>query len=51
MDFEVVYEIPPLRAIYSTRINADSARDAEGKIRSNPETASYRIKGINEKKE
>jgi len=38
MKFEVVYEIPSIRGIFRTEINADSIKDAEEKIRLNPET-------------
>lgn len=46
MKFEVLYEVPPMRGIFSTWINADSVRDAEEKIRTNPKTKHYRIKKI-----
>lgn len=46
MKFEVLYEVPPMRGIFSTYINADSERDAEEKIRANPKTKNYRIKKI-----
>jgi hypothetical protein len=48
MKFEVVYEIPPMRGIFRTEINADSIKDAEEKIRLNPETANFRIKEVKE---
>ena len=46
MKFKVLYEIPPMRGIFSTYISADSAKDAENKIKTNPETKHYRIKKI-----
>jgi hypothetical protein len=46
MKFLVVYEVPPMRGIFHTEINAESSTDAEEKIRTNPETAHYRIKEI-----
>lgn len=48
MKFEIVYEIPPMRGIFRTEINADSIKDAEEKIRLNPETANYRIREVKE---
>lgn len=47
MQFDVMYEIPPMRGFFHTVVNADSASDAEQKIRSIPETVNYRIKRIN----
>lgn len=46
--FEVVYEVPPMRGLFRTEVNANSARDAEEKIRNNPEIANYRIKTVTE---
>lgn len=47
-DFEVVYEVPPMRGLYRTVVNAISSRAAEEKIRTDPETTDCRIKEINE---
>lgn len=41
-----MYEIPPMRGIFRTEVNADSIKDAEEKIRLNPETANYRIREV-----
>jgi hypothetical protein len=46
MKFEVVYEIPPMRGIFRTVVNADSATDAEEKIRLNIRTKNFRTKEI-----
>lgn len=46
MKFEVLYEVPPMRGIFRTEIDADSVRDAEEKIRTNSKTKNYRIKKI-----
>lgn len=48
MKYEVLYEIPPMRGIFRTVINAVNAREVEEKIRLNPESSNYRIKEINE---
>lgn len=45
MEFEIVYEIPPLRAIYRTVIKADDEKDLTEKIRSS--MSKYKIKEIN----
>lgn len=47
MKYEIVYEIPPFRAIYRTEIEADNTRDAEEKIREVAGPPFYRIKEIN----
>lgn len=47
MKFEVLYEIPPMRGIFRTEINAENKSDADEKIRLNPETSNYRIKQVN----
>lgn len=46
-DFEVVYEVPPMRGLYRTVVNAVNTKDAEEKIRTDPETKNYRIKEVN----
>jgi hypothetical protein len=46
MKFKVLYEIPPMRGIFTTYISADNVKDAEKNIKTNPETKHYRIKKI-----
>lgn len=46
-DFEVVYEVPPMRGLYHTIINAANAAHVEDIVRTNLEMMNYRIKEIN----
>ncbi|WP_137744580.1 ASCH domain-containing protein [Robertmurraya siralis] len=46
-DFEVVYEVPPMRGLYRTVINAVNASHVEDIVRTDPEMMNYRIKEIN----
>ncbi|MDQ0299669.1 hypothetical protein J2S78_002089 [Salibacterium salarium] len=51
MEYKVLYEVPPMRGIFETIINADKIEDAERKIRENPDTSNYRIKRLEAKHE
>lgn len=52
MKFQIEYEIPPLRAIYRTEIEADTEEKAKGQFRLNHPRGKirkingFRIKGV-----
>lgn len=47
-DFEVVYEVPPMRGLYRTVVNALNEGHVEDIVRTDPDTMNVRIKEINE---